>query len=134
MRAFYSFMWLVGLPLVLFRLWWRGRKEPGYRKHWGERLGIYFAEAGADRRPSKILYDRSNSALAEAKPGDIDWGPIFEGAAWFHTSGITPALSASAAEPTADALPSPGERDAVGVASSRDRTARACYAMRRVAW
>lgn len=50
MRAFYSFMWLVGLPLVLFRLWWRGRKEPGYRKHWGERLGIYPADTRSQRR------------------------------------------------------------------------------------
>ena len=50
MRAFYSFMWLVGLPLVLFRLWWRGRQEPGYRKHWGERLGFYPASTRSQRR------------------------------------------------------------------------------------
>ena len=56
----------------------------------GERLGIYFIEAGANQRPSVVVYDRSHSAIAEAKPGDIDWDKVFEGASWFHITGITP--------------------------------------------
>jgi 2-dehydro-3-deoxygluconokinase len=62
----------------------------------GNRLGIYFLEAGANQRPSKIIYDRSHSAVAEAEPGDIDWDKIFDGVSWFHISGITPAISLSA--------------------------------------
>ena len=64
----------------------------------GERLGIYFLEKGASQRASKVIYDRANSAIAEAKPGDFDWDKIFEGAEWFHFTGITPALSDSCAE------------------------------------
>ncbi len=62
------------------------------------RLGIYYLEAGANQRPSRIVYDREHSAMALAKPGDISWKPIFEGASWFHISGITPALSSTAAD------------------------------------
>jgi 2-dehydro-3-deoxygluconokinase len=62
----------------------------------GNRLGIYFLEAGANQRPSKVIYDRSHSAIAETKPGDINWDKIFDGASWFHISGITPAISLSA--------------------------------------
>jgi 2-dehydro-3-deoxygluconokinase len=62
------------------------------------RLGIYFVEAGANQRPSKVVYDRENSAIALAKPGDIRWDSVFEGAGWFHVTGITPAISASAAD------------------------------------
>jgi 2-dehydro-3-deoxygluconokinase len=62
------------------------------------RLGVYYLEAGANQRPSRIIYDREHSAMGLAKPGDIPWPSAFEGAAWFHVSGITPALSASAAE------------------------------------
>ena len=62
------------------------------------RMGIYFVEPGANQRPSKVVYDREYSAIALAKPGDIDWGKSFEGAGWFHTTGITPAISASAAD------------------------------------
>jgi 2-dehydro-3-deoxygluconokinase len=62
------------------------------------RLGIYYLEAGANQRPSKVVYDRAGSAIAQAKPGDIDWDAVFEGAGWFHVTGITPAISASAAE------------------------------------
>jgi 2-dehydro-3-deoxygluconokinase len=61
------------------------------------RLGIYFLEAGANQRPSKVIYDRDSSAIALAKPGDIDWDRSFEGGGWFHITGITPALSESAA-------------------------------------
>jgi len=62
----------------------------------GNRLGIYFLEAGANQRSSKIIYDRSHSAIAEAKPGDINWDKVFDGVSWFHISGITPAISLSA--------------------------------------
>jgi 2-dehydro-3-deoxygluconokinase len=62
------------------------------------RLGIYFVEAGANQRPSKVIYDREYSAIALAKPGDIRWDAAFEGAGWFHITGITPAISATAAE------------------------------------
>ena len=64
----------------------------------GSRVGIYYLEAGANQRPSKVVYDRAHSAMAEAKPSDFDWKHIFQSASWFHITGITPALSASAAE------------------------------------
>jgi 2-dehydro-3-deoxygluconokinase len=62
------------------------------------RMGIYFLETGANQRPSRVVYDREHSALALAKTGDIPWESVFEDAAWYHLTGITPALSASAAD------------------------------------
>lgn len=62
------------------------------------RLGIYYLEAGANQRPSKVIYDREFSAIALAKPGNIDWNAAFAGAGWFHITGITPAISSSAAD------------------------------------
>ena len=62
------------------------------------RMGIYFLEAGANQLPSKVVYDRADSAIALAKPGDIDWDKAFEGIGWFHITGITPAISESAME------------------------------------
>src|SRR3954468_23505060 len=53
------------------------------------RMGIYFVEPGANQRPSKVVYDREYSAIALAKPGDIDWNSSLENAGWFHTTGIT---------------------------------------------
>jgi 2-dehydro-3-deoxygluconokinase len=70
----------------------------------GRRLGIYFAETGADVRASQVIYDREGSGIAEAKTGDIDWEAAFAGMDWFHVSGITPALSVSAAELTLEAV------------------------------
>ena len=64
----------------------------------GDRLGIYFLETGVDFRPSKVIYDRKNSAIAEAEITDFDYDKIFEGATWFHWSGITPAISDKAAK------------------------------------
>ena len=64
----------------------------------GNRVGLYYAETGASMRPSKVIYDRANSAIAEAKPEDFDFDAIFEGADWFHWSGITPAISDASAE------------------------------------
>jgi 2-dehydro-3-deoxygluconokinase len=62
------------------------------------RLGIYFLEGGANQRPSKVVYDRAGSTIALAKPGDIRWDEVFADAGWFHITGITPAISATAAE------------------------------------
>ena len=62
------------------------------------RMGIYFLENGANQLPSKVVYDRAYSAIALAKPGDIDWDKVFEGVEWFHITGITPAISESAME------------------------------------
>ena len=70
----------------------------------GNRLGIYFLEAGANQRPSKVIYDRSHSAIAEAKPGDINWDKVFDRASWFHITGITPAISLSASELSLEAV------------------------------
>jgi 2-dehydro-3-deoxygluconokinase len=68
------------------------------------RIGIYYLEGGANQRPSKVVYDRANSSIALAKPGDIDWDGVFDGAGWFHITGITPAISASAAELSAESM------------------------------
>jgi len=64
----------------------------------GGRVGIYFLETGANQRPSKGVYDRAGSSICEAGPGDFDWPQIFDGARWLHITGITPALSQSAAD------------------------------------
>jgi 2-dehydro-3-deoxygluconokinase len=68
------------------------------------RMGIYFLETGANQRPSKVVYDREASAIAQAKPGDIDWDRAFAGAGWFHITGITPAISATAAALSLEAV------------------------------
>ena len=70
----------------------------------GDRIGIYFLETGSNQRPSRVTYDRSGSSIAAAKPGDFDWKAIFEGATWFHVSGVTPAISQSAANVTIEAI------------------------------
>jgi 2-dehydro-3-deoxygluconokinase len=70
----------------------------------GGRLGIYFLEAGASQRPSVVIYDRAGAAIAEARRGDIAWDAAFSGAAWFHLTGITPAISQSAAELSLEAV------------------------------
>ena len=66
----------------------------------GDRVGIYYCETGASMRPSKVIYDRAGSSIAEANPEDFDFDAIMEGADWFHWSGITPAISDKAAELT----------------------------------
>jgi len=70
----------------------------------GERLGIYFLETGAVSRGSKVVYDRANSAISTIKPGMINWDRVFEGAQWFHWTGITPAISQGAADVCLDAI------------------------------
>ena len=69
----------------------------------GERIGLYFLEQGASQRPGNVIYDRAGSAITEVQPGDFDWARIFAGAGWFHWSGITPALSRSAARVSEEA-------------------------------
>lgn len=64
----------------------------------GKRVGIYFIEKGASQRPSKVIYDRKDSAIAEATNDDFNWDNIFEDAKWFHFTGITPALGDNVAE------------------------------------
>lgn len=70
----------------------------------GDRLGIYFCENGAAQRPSKVVYDRANSSIAQVQPGEFDWERILNGASWFHFTGITPALGDNVAEVTREAL------------------------------
>lgn len=70
----------------------------------GDRVGVYYCEKGASQRPSKVIYDRANSAIALASQSDFDWNKIFEGVEWFHFTGITPALSDGMAEITLTAL------------------------------
>ena len=69
----------------------------------GDRVGIYFNEKGASQRPSKVIYDRAHSAIAEASREDFDWEKIFDGADWFHFTGITPALNPTVAAICLDA-------------------------------
>jgi len=76
----------------------------------GDRLGIYFLETGAVSRGSKVIYDRANSAVSEIKPGMIDWDKVFENAGWFHWTGITPAISQSAADVCAEAIRKANEK------------------------
>ena len=64
----------------------------------GDRIGIYFLEKGASQRPSKVIYDRAGSSIAMASKDDFDWKAIFEGAEWFHFTGITPALNDNVAQ------------------------------------
>ncbi len=77
------------------------------------RLGVYFVEPGANQRPSKVVYDRDRSAIALAKPGDIDWNAAFRDAAWFHITGVTPAISQSAAELALEAVRKAREHDVI---------------------
>lgn len=75
-----------------------------YVAYGGDRLGIYFLETGAVARASKVVYDRAHSAIAEIKPGMIDWDEALKGADWFHWTGITPALSQGAADACLEAI------------------------------
>jgi 2-dehydro-3-deoxygluconokinase len=70
----------------------------------GERVGVYFAEAGASQRASNVIYDRAHSAASELEPGAIDWARVFKNADWFHVTGITPALGDRAAACTREAV------------------------------
>ena len=83
----------------------------------GDRLGIYFLETGAVSRGSKVVYDRANSAMAEIESGMIDWDQVFDGASWFHWTGITPAISQSAAAVCLEAVKIASDR---GITISTD--------------
>ena len=83
----------------------------------GDRVGIYFLETGAVSRGSKVVYDRNNSAFAEIQMGMINWDSVFEGADWFHWSGITPAVSEEAANVCMDAIKKANEK---GITVSTD--------------
>jgi len=72
--------------------------------HGAGRMGIYFLENGANQRGSKVVYDRDGAAIAVAKPGIIEWKKVFEGANWFHITGITPAITQSAADLSLEAV------------------------------
>ena len=76
----------------------------------GERIGVYFLEIGANQRPSRVIYDRAHSAISEVKPGTISWNQIFSAAKWFHFTGITPAISQSAADVCLEAVRSAREK------------------------
>ncbi|MCL2693648.1 MAG: sugar kinase [Oscillospiraceae bacterium] len=73
------------------------------------RLGIYFLEAGSNQRASNVIYDRENSLISGVKPGDINWREVLKDAEWFHITGITPALSQSAADASIEAVKTAGE-------------------------
>ena len=75
------------------------------------RMGIYYLEGGANQLPSKVVYDRAYSAIALAKPGDIDWDKAFEGVEWFHITGITPAISETAMELSIESVKEAKKRD-----------------------
>ncbi|PCI50995.1 MAG: 2-dehydro-3-deoxygluconokinase [Alphaproteobacteria bacterium] len=70
----------------------------------GSRVGIYFLETGSNQRPSKVIYDRANSSIAECGPDDFNWNKIYDGAKWLHITGITPALTQSAADLSLEAV------------------------------
>src|SRR5829696_599392 len=77
----------------------------------GERLGVYFLENGANQRASRVTYDRAGSSISTARAGDFDWDAVFENADWFHISGVTPAISAAAAELSIAAASAARERN-----------------------
>jgi 2-dehydro-3-deoxygluconokinase len=70
----------------------------------GDRVGIYFVEAGASQRPSNVIYDRARSAISEMEPGTVNWARVFDGADWFHVTGITPALGEKGTACTQEAV------------------------------
>ena len=70
----------------------------------GDRVGVYFVEAGASQRASNVIYDRARSAISELEPGTVDWAKVFQGADWFHVTGITPALGEKAAACTRESI------------------------------
>lgn len=88
----------------------------------GDRLGIYFLETGAVSRGSKVVYDRAHSAMAEIEKGMIDWKAVFKDVAWFHWTGITPAISQGAADACLEAVQVASE---MGVTISTDLNYRA---------
>jgi 2-dehydro-3-deoxygluconokinase len=91
--------------------------DTSYVLRQGERLGIYFLEAGASQRASNVIYDRAGSAIAAVNPGQVPWTTVFAGAGWLHLTGITPALSDSAAAASLESLKA---AKAAGLTTSMD--------------
>lgn len=83
----------------------------------GNRMGVYFLENGAVARASNVIYDRAHSSMSEIKPGMIDWDKVFDGADWFHWTGITPAISQGAADACLEAIKKANEK---GITVSTD--------------
>ena len=83
--------------------------DTGHIRRTGDRIGIYFLETGANQRSSTVVYDRAGSSICDAKTGDFNWDEIFAGANWLHITGITPALSASAAKLSLEAVTAASE-------------------------
>lgn len=83
--------------------------DTGHIKRTGDRVGVYFLETGANQRSSKVVYDRAGSSISIADSGDFDWKKIFAGARWLHITGITPALSASSARLSLEAVTAASE-------------------------
>jgi 2-dehydro-3-deoxygluconokinase len=91
----------------------------------GARMGVYYLEAGADQRPSKVLYDREHSAIVESSPDIFDWDHLLDGAVWFHATGIAPALSPDMARAV---------REAMQTARSKGLTVSCDYNYRKNLW
>ncbi len=96
--------------------------DVGHVRRSSGRMGTYYLEAGANQRPGIVVYDRAGSSIAGVQPGDIDWAAVFDGADWFHLTGITPAISANAA---AQSLAAVQEARARGIPVSCDVNHRA---------
>lgn len=96
--------------------------ETEFMIYGGDRLGIYFLETGAVSRGSKVIYDRAHSAMSEIQTGMIDWDEAFDGVEWFHWTGITPAISQSAADACLEAVKIAHEK---GITISTDLNYRA---------
>jgi 2-dehydro-3-deoxygluconokinase len=96
--------------------------ETDFMLRGGDRLGIYFLETGAVSRGSKVVYDRAHSAMSEIEPGMVDWDKAFKGVEWFHWTGITPAISQSAADACLEAVKIASEK---GITISTDLNYRA---------
>lgn len=78
--------------------------DTGFILRGGDRIGVYYTEVGASQRPSEVIYDRARSAISELEPGSVAWNDVLSGAAWFHCTGITPALGPAAAACTRESL------------------------------
>ena len=93
------------------------------------RFGVYYVEGGANQLPSRVVYDRAWSAIAMAKPGDIDWDKAFEGVGWFHITGITPAISESAMALSLESVQEAKKRGARTCGNTAKRPARSCASL-----
>ena len=100
----------------------------------GSRVGIYFAETGASQRAGTVVYDRAQSAISEIAPGAVKWDEVMSGAAWFHVTGITPALGAKAAAATEAAIASASTSSKPAPASAPRRSSTTAPTRRSARW